>query len=111
MIKYQLVLTNKPKETTMNKSLKEKLLAKDKWIRGLLMLLFLIFKYLTSSLINVIIVFQFVSNLITDKPNSKLLSFSKNLNSYLLQIVNFLTFNSHTKPFPFADWPNNHKSE
>lgn len=89
----------------MYKDLKEKLLIKDKWIRGLLMLLFMMIKYIISWLINIIVVFQFITILLFDRPNIKLLEFSKHLNVYLLQIVNFLTFNSEFKPFPFADWP------
>jgi len=91
----------------MNKPLKEKLLAKEKWIRGLIMLLFIIIKHLVSWLINAVLLFQFVVDMLTGKPNMKLLAFSKNLNIYLLQTVNFLTFNSDTKPFPFDDWPKN----
>jgi len=90
----------------MDKNLKEKLLVKEKWIRGLSMLLFVAIKYIISCLIAVISLFQFVSDLLFDQPNGKLLEFSKHLNAYLLQIANFLTFNSNTKPFPFTDWPN-----
>ena len=93
----------------MNKTLKEKLLVKDKWIRGLLMLMFILIKYSVSWLILIILLFQFANNLLFDKPNSRLLEFSKHLNIYLLQVANFLTFNSETKPFPFADWPKNEK--
>ena len=90
----------------MDKNLKEKLLVKEKWIRGLLMLLFVAIKYIVSFLIAAIALFQFASDLLFDQPNAKLLEFSKHLNVYLLQIANFLTFNSSTKPFPFTDWPN-----
>ncbi|MBU0744553.1 MAG: DUF4389 domain-containing protein, partial [Gammaproteobacteria bacterium] len=54
-----------------------------------------------------IALFQFVVTLIYDQPNNKLLDFSKHLNAYLLQIVNFLTFNSESKPFPFSNFPEN----
>ncbi|MEI8055173.1 MAG: DUF4389 domain-containing protein [bacterium] len=86
-------------------NLKEKLLVKDKWLRGLFMLFFIVIKYLVSWLIALIALFQFVVDLLMDKPNEKLLAFTKQLNSYLLQIVNFLTFNSEKKPFPFTSWP------
>ena len=29
----------------------------------------------------------------------------KNLSAYVYQIFQFQTFNSETRPFPFADWP------
>lgn len=91
----------------MDKNLKEKLLVKEKWIRGLLMLLFVIIKYVVSSLIEVIALFQFITDLLFGQPNSRLLEFSQRLNTYLLQIANFLTFNSNTRPFPFNDWSAN----
>jgi hypothetical protein len=91
----------------MDKNLKEKLLVKEKWIRGLIMLLFVVIQYVISCLIWAIALFQFVNDLLFDHLNSKLLEFSQRLNVYLLQIANFLTFNSNTKPFPFTDWPQN----
>lgn len=89
----------------MDKNLKEKILVKEKWIRGLLILLFMAIKYMVSFLIYIIALFQFVTDLLFGHLNSKLLDFSKKLNIYMLQISNFLTFNSDTKPFPFTDWP------
>lgn len=89
----------------MYKELQEKLLVKEKWIRGLVMLFFVMVKCLALWLIYLIALFQFVSDLLTNKPNERLLEFSKQLNIYFLQILNFLTFNSEIKPFPFANWP------
>lgn len=89
----------------MNKALKEKLLVKEKWIRLLAMIFFAIIKHLVSSLITVIALFQFIANLITSQPNARIMGFSRNLNIYLLQIADFLTYNSENKPFPFSDWP------
>ncbi len=91
----------------MDKNLKEKILMKEKWVRGLLMLLFMAIKYAVSLLINIIALFQFVTDLLFGHLNSKLLDFSQRLNIYLLQITNFLTFNTDTRPFPFTDWPEN----
>lgn len=87
-------------------NLKEKLLVKDKWLRGLFMLFFIVIKYLVSWLICLIALFQFVVDLLMGRPNDKLLAFTKHLNAYLLQVVNFLTYNSESKPFPFANLPN-----
>lgn len=94
----------------MNNHLKEKLLVKNKWLRGLFMLFFMIIKYLVAWLIILISLFQFIVDLLTGKPNDKLLEFTSRLNAYLLQIANFLTFNSETKPFPFANWPSKEKN-
>lgn len=91
----------------MQKDLQEKILAKDKWVRGVLMVVFAAIKYLVSGLINLVALFQFGVVLFTDHPNAKLIEFSKKLNLYLLQIINFLTFNSENKPFPFNNFPEN----
>ena len=101
--------TYKLKGANMDNTLKEKLLVKSKWLRGLFMLFFIVTKYLVAWLIVLIALFQFVADLLTGKPNDKLLEFTKHLNAYLLQIVNFLTFNSESKPFPFANWPSHEK--
>ena len=104
MIESLSLIHYKQKGSNMDK-LKEKLLVKDKWLRGLFMLFFIVINHLISWLIVLIALFQFVTDLLTGKPNYKLLAFTKNLNSYLLQVVNFLTFNSDKKPFPFTNWP------
>jgi hypothetical protein len=89
----------------MDNNLKEKLLVKNKWLRGMFMLFFVLIKYFVSWLICLIAFFQFIVDLIVGNPNEKLLEFTKHLNTYLLQIANFLTFNSEIKPFPFTEWP------
>lgn len=55
--------------------------------------------------ITLIAIFQFFSLLFAEKPNQPLVKFGQNLNTYLYQINQFLTINSETYPFPFADWP------
>jgi len=90
----------------MNTELKQKMLEKNKWLRGLFMLFFLFAEHIVSWIILVCAVFQFIWNLCTDKHNEKLVAFTKNLNVYQYQIINFLTYNTGVKPFPFAHWPN-----
>lgn len=90
----------------MDKNLKEKLRAKDKWLHGLFTVFLLIAKSILSCLINITKLFQLVVNFIYDKPHDRLLGFSSRLNNYLLQIVNFLTFSS-IQPFPFDYLPKN----
>jgi hypothetical protein len=55
--------------------------------------------------ITLIALFQFFSLLFSEKPNQPLVKFGQDLNTYLYQINQFLTINSETYPFPFADWP------
>jgi hypothetical protein len=93
----------------MDKKLKEKLLVKNKWQRGLFMLLFLIIKHFVSWLIVLIAILQFIIDLLANEPNDALIEFTKGLNNYLLQVVNFITFNTEIKPFPFGKWPGGKK--
>ena len=89
----------------MEKYIKRKILVKDKWIRFLFIVMFLIVKNFVSFLISLISLFQFIVDLFFNNPNEKLHEFTKHLNMYFLQVINFLTFNSDTKPFPFSNWP------
>ena len=53
-------------------------------------------------------VFNVTSN---RSDNKNLRNFGQSLASWILQIMQFLTFNSNSKPFPFDDWPNSVLSE
>ena len=75
------------------------------WVRGLFMLLMALAYYVAGTLLLIVTVFQFVMMLLNDSPNSRLLSFGRNLGRYFQQIVHFLTFVSEDVPFPFNDWP------
>jgi len=89
----------------MNQTLKEKLSAKEKWIRLLFMILFAIIAGISKIIIYVIALVQFITLLFTNEPNKMLLDFSKNLSYYNYQMFLFLTYNSETKPYPFTPWP------
>jgi hypothetical protein len=93
----------------MDKELKEKLLVKSKWLRGLFMVLFIVIEYFVAWAIVLLSLFQFVWALFAGNPNDKVLGFTKSLNEYFLQVINFLTYNSEEKPFPFASWPGSEK--
>ena len=41
----------------------------------------------------------------TTKPNENLAGFGALLVAYVAQILNFVTFNSESRPFPFSDFP------
>ncbi|MDO8369602.1 MAG: DUF4389 domain-containing protein [Candidatus Nitrotoga sp.] len=75
------------------------------WIRGLYMLLMALAYQISGTLMFIVAIFQFLATLINDTPNTRLLSFGRNLGRYFQQIVYFLTFASEAVPFPFNDWP------
>ena len=90
---------------------KEKLLNKSKWLRGLFMLVFLVIIYIVTWLIILIAGFQFIWNLFAETTNEPLKNFAQKLGNYFHSIINFLTFNTEVKPFPFTPWPEELKKE
>ncbi len=75
------------------------------WMRGLFMLIFGFIGGFARFLITLIAIAQFLSMLVTRKPNSALKFFGQSLNSYIYQINQFLTANSDKYPFPLSGWP------
>ncbi|SEQ94875.1 protein of unknown function [Nitrosomonas sp. Nm51] len=74
-------------------------------IRGLFMLFFIVIYSISKFLIIGVMLFQFVTILLTEKPNEQILKFSYGLGAYIYQIIQFLSFNSEQRPFPFSKWP------
>lgn len=75
------------------------------WKRGLFMLLMGLAFNVCGTVLCIVAVIQFVIVLMLDEPNPRLLSFGRQLATYLRQIADYLTFVSETLPFPFSDWP------
>ncbi len=79
--------------------------AKEIWIRGLYMLLFLVIYGIAKGLVFFVAIFHFLSVLIARKTFAPLLRFSQGLATYLYEITLYLTFVTEEKPFPFREWP------
>jgi hypothetical protein len=75
------------------------------WVRLIYMVVLSIAYAVAEAVIFVVAIFQFLVALITGQINRLLHEFSANLAMYIYQIVQFETFNSEEKPFPFSDWP------
>jgi hypothetical protein len=90
----------------MNQTLKEKLSATDKWMRGLYMLLFLVIFCVARFIVYVLAIFQFVCSFFMAEQNKQVKDFGKSVSIYTYQMLSFLTYNTETKPFPFLPWPN-----
>lgn len=89
----------------MDDDIKESLTATETWVRGLYMILFAIIYSLTEVVLAAVVIFQFVIYLLTRSTNERLLEFGEDLAVFIYQIIQFLTFNSEDKPFPFGPWP------
>jgi len=75
------------------------------WMRGLHMLLMAVAYNVVEAMIALIAVFQFFCALLTGRVNEPLLKFAKNGSIYIQEVLEFLTFNSEIRPFPFTSWP------
>ncbi len=89
----------------MNDEIKQNIRESKTWLRGLYMLLFLIFYSVAKVIIFTIIAFQFILSLLTGTTNERLVKLGQSLSTYLYQILTFLTFNSDQHPYPFGAWP------
>jgi len=77
----------------------------DTWLRGLFILIFGVIFYFLYGLIWLLVIFQFVTKVITGELNSNLEQFSTRMTSYAMQILNYITFQSEERPFPFSSFP------
>lgn len=77
------------------------------WIRLLFMLMFS-FLYGISRLVTAaVVVIQFLHVLFTGETNDQLKSLGHSLAIYSYEVVDYLSFNTETRPFPLdAAWPN-----
>lgn len=89
----------------MDQQLKSNLTSSKHWIRLVYMLLFAFFLYVASFVVGILVIVQFLFALITGVDNRKLRELGGSLTIYIKRVLLFLTFNSESKPFPFADWP------
>ena len=89
----------------MDEELKQNIKERKTWLRGLYMLLFLVFYSVAKVIIFAVIAFQFLLTLFTGKTNERLVKLGQSLSTYLYQILTFLTFNSNEHPYPFGAWP------
>ena len=89
----------------MEDKIRENLTSGDIWVRALYMVMFAIAFGITKAIIILLVLFQFVFILVSGRANEQLLRFGKNLGIYVHEILEFQTFNSEIRPFPFTPWP------
>lgn len=95
----------------MDETLKTNVLSAKHWLRLLFMLLFAALLQVASVVMWVLVSLQFLFSLFTGSDNQKLRGFGHSLSQYIYQALQFLTYNSEEKPFPFSDWPEGHSGE
>ena len=94
------------KEKSMeSQEIKENIAKTETWKRGFFMLLFLICAKIAGAMMIVIMVYQFLTMLVTGHTNERLSPLSKSLAQYVLQIMQFNTFLTEQRPYPYDNWP------
>ncbi|MEN8208691.1 MAG: DUF4389 domain-containing protein [Candidatus Fermentibacteria bacterium] len=71
-------------------------------IRGLFMIVFFIAARFVAVLVAFIALFQFICTLINRKPNDNVKDFGKDLSIYAAEIIEFLSYSTDRKPWPFS---------
>lgn len=89
----------------MKDEIKQNIRESKTWLRGLYMLLFIVFYSVAEVIIFAVIAFQFLLTLFTGQTNDRLVKLGQSLSTYQYQILIFLTFNSNQHPYPFGAWP------
>ena len=83
----------------------------DSWLRGLFIVIFAVIFYFLVGIIWLLVIFQFLTTVITGKLNNQLENFSGVLTDYALQILDYVTYQSDLKPFPFSPLPDQENNE
>jgi hypothetical protein len=75
------------------------------WVRGLVMLLFMVAMGFAQVLLNLVSVVQFIWLLVYGGRNEGLSDFGASLAKWSAQSILFLSCASNEKPFPWQQWP------
>lgn len=86
--------------------LEQNLKSRSTWTRLLFMLVIALFYAVSRPVVFAVIVMQFLWVLFTAETNKKLAVLGHSLALYTCEIIDFMTYNSEAKPYPFdSDWP------
>jgi len=86
--------------------LEKNVTARSTWIRLFFMIIFAVLYGLSRLVTAAVVVVQFFHVLFAGSVNDQLKTFGHSLAIYSYEVVDYLTFNSETKPFPLdAEWP------
>lgn len=77
----------------------------DTWVRGLFILIFGVIFYFLYIIIWLLVIFQFLTKVITGNLNENLSNLSVGLTRFASQVLLYITFQSEERPFPFSPWP------
>jgi len=93
-------------ESGRSSKIEENVKQKSTWLRLFFMVVLAMIYGLSRIVIGAVVIIQFFYVLLTGETKDELKSFGHSLAIYSYEIIEFLTFNSDVKPFPFdGAWP------
>ena len=75
------------------------------WVNFFLKVIYLVFLNFIVPFLGFITLLHLLFSIGSKKPNENLVSFSKKISSYIYQIINFITYSSDQRPWPFNSFP------
>ena len=75
------------------------------WVNFFLKVFYLIFLNFIIPFLGFVTLLQLLFSLGSKKPNDNLISFSKKISIYAYKIINFITYSSDERPWPFNAFP------
>lgn len=89
----------------MSDDIVENLKEPSQWLRIAFMIALAVALYVAGVVLTLLTIAQAVFSLLTGKDNENLRALGKDLSTYVHQNLEFLTYNSELKPFPFSPYP------
>ena len=93
------------KESIDTEELKENVVRSSKWIRVLLVIVFCFVFSWVAFFLGLCAGLQFLFHLFTNEPNKNLTKVGVGFRNYMVQIINYVTYQTTEKPFPFSSFP------
>jgi len=89
----------------MDNQWKDSIKSESFWLRSIFMVLFFVVYRIVDILVLLVAISQWLYVLLSGDANQGLKKFANGLSLYVAQIINYLSYNSEEKPYPFSDWP------
>lgn len=87
-------------------AIEENLKSRSTWLRLVFMFVFYLLGSVATLVASVVVILGFLWVLFTGETNEQLKRTGQGIASYIAQIIEYLTYNSDVRPFPFdAEWP------
>ena len=93
------------KESIDTEELKENVVRSSKWIRVLLVIVYCFVFSWAAFFLGLCAGLQFLFHLFTNEPNKNLTKVGVGFRNYMVQIINYVTYQTAEKPFTFSSFP------